>query len=74
MIETGNQIRAARGLLGWSQRALASAAGIHHNTVKLWEAREVIEGDFRALRSIRQALEGQGVQFANGGAFQRKAA
>lgn len=74
MIEKGNQIRAARGLLGWSQRALAGAAGIHRNTVKLWEAREVIEGDFRALRMIRQTLEGQGVQFSNGGAILPKAA
>ena len=39
MISTGRQIAAARALLGWSQGALAKAAGLHHNSIAYWEAR-----------------------------------
>ena len=38
MITSGAQIRAARGFLGWSQRDLAAAAGLHVNAVRYWEA------------------------------------
>jgi hypothetical protein len=37
MVTTGAQIRAARGLLGWSQQDLATAAGVHVNAVRYWE-------------------------------------
>jgi predicted transcriptional regulator len=33
MLPTAGQIRAARGLLGWSQRDLAKHAGLHQNGV-----------------------------------------
>ena len=38
MIVTGNQIRAARALLGWKRRDLA----LHPNAVAYWERREHI--------------------------------
>lgn len=73
MIETGKQIRAARALVGWSQDALATAAGLHCNSVKSWEGRERIGGGV-AVEAMRAALEGQGVRFMDGGAVLIKAA
>lgn len=67
MIEAGNQIRAGRALAGWSQDELATAAGLHVNSVKVWEGRERI-GAGHAVDAIRSALEGQGVRFVDGGA------
>ena len=66
MIEAGKQMRAARALVGWSQDELAGAAGLHVNSVKTWEARERI-GPGHAVEAMHTALEGQGVQFTNGG-------
>lgn len=45
MITSGAQIRAARGLLGWSQADLAKAAGLHVNAIRHWEARHGRELD-----------------------------
>lgn len=73
MIETGKQIRAARALVGWSQDALAMAAGLHCNSVKHWEGRKAINGG-HAVEAIRGTLEGQGVRFMDGGAVLIKAA
>ncbi|MFK4720532.1 transcriptional regulator with XRE-family HTH domain [Bradyrhizobium niftali] len=65
------QIRAARGLLGWSQTDLAEAAGRSLPTIKRLE-REGDEGpsvsdDVR--EAVRSALEKAGVEFIpeNGG-------
>lgn len=65
------QIRAARGLLGWSQTDLAEAAGRSLPTIKRLE-RESDDGsavseDVRD--SVRAALEKAGVEFIpeNGG-------
>lgn len=74
MIGTGKQIRAGRALAGWSQVDLAGAAGLHVNTVKGWEGRDVIEDGGEAVAAMRGALEGQGVLFTNGGAILREAA
>ena len=63
-----SQIRAARGLLGWSQVALAKAANVSEPTIKRIEGGKVsVSDDMRA--AIRAALEAAGVQFidANGG-------
>ena len=73
MIEAGRQIRAGRALVGWSQAALAQAAGLHCNSVKAYEGRERINGG-DAVAAIRTALEGQGVLFTNGGAILRDVA
>jgi len=73
MIEAGNQIRAARALVGWSQDDLAGAAGLHVNSVKTWEARERI-GPGHAVAAMHTAFEGQGVRFCDGGATLAQAA
>lgn len=65
---TSAQVRAARGLLNWTVRQLAEAAGVHRNTVSNIETGRYA-GDPRTLDSIRQALEAAGVRFIeqNGG-------
>ncbi len=58
------QLRAARGLIGWSQSALAEASGLALSTIKR------MEGDRGPLRSsaqnvlkVQRALEDAGVIF-----------
>jgi DNA-binding XRE family transcriptional regulator len=64
---TGEQIRAARGLLGWSQSELAKRAELSLPTVKRVEAGTGPR--VKARRRIQQALERGGAQFIaeNGG-------
>jgi hypothetical protein len=65
---TGDQIRAARKLLGWSRgRLVIRARGVTTNTVGK------AEGDYpgnpptsEQLAEIRAALEAAGVEFTNG--------
>lgn len=65
------QIRAARGLLGWSQTDLAEAAGRSLPTIKRLERESddgsAVSGDVRD--AVRAALEKAGVEFIpeNGG-------
>ena len=71
---TPDQIRAARGLLGWSRKQLGARSGISLNVVK------VLEQDGRAAASfsraeqvdaeaaIRTALEQADVEFTSGNA------
>lgn len=63
------QIRAARGLLGWSQAALADRAGVSSMTVKRAEGSGSPYPAQGALAAIRAALESAGVEFIaeNGG-------
>lgn len=64
---TSAQIRAARGLLNWTVRDLAEAAGVHRNSVTRAETEATAAGS--AHRAIAAALEGAGVEFIepNGG-------
>ncbi|MEM9578258.1 MAG: helix-turn-helix transcriptional regulator [Pseudomonadota bacterium] len=64
---TSAQIRAARGLLNWTVRDLASAAGVHRNTITRAETDATGQGSARD--AIRSALELAGVEFIeeNGG-------
>jgi len=66
---TIEQMRAARGLLGWSQSELAKRAGLSLPTVKRVEAGSGPRVSDEARRRIQQALEIGGVQFIaeNGG-------
>jgi transcriptional regulator with XRE-family HTH domain len=66
---TIQQIRAARGLLGWSQTALANRAGLSLPTVKRVEAGAGPHVSDEARRRIQKALEAGGAQFVseNGG-------
>ncbi|MBU3259299.1 helix-turn-helix domain-containing protein [Roseovarius sp. PS-C2] len=63
------QIRAARGLLGLSQTALAERAGVSSMTVKRAEGSGSPYPAQGALRAIRDALKAAGVEFIaeNGG-------
>ena len=61
---TVEQLRAARGLLGWTQNQLAEASTLAISTIRR------MEGDRGPLRSsaenvlkVQQALEGAGVIF-----------
>ncbi len=56
------QIRAARGLLRWTQAALAHRAGLSAVTLNMIE-NETVRPRPATLAAIRQALEGGGVQF-----------
>ena len=63
------QIRAARGLLGWSQSELAARAGLSLPTVKRVEGGGDIKVSDDAKAKLRRALEQAGVEFIeeNGG-------
>src|SRR5215467_8531521 len=66
---TIEQMRAARGLLGWSQSELAKRAGLSLPTVKRVEAGSGPRVSDEARRRIQRALEVGGAQFIaeNGG-------
>jgi transcriptional regulator with XRE-family HTH domain len=63
------QLRAARGLLGWSQSKLAARAGLSLPTVKRVEGALSGPVSDDARRKLQQALESAGVEFIeeNGG-------
>ena len=65
---TASQCRAARGLLDWTQQALADAAHIGIATIRLFEA-ESTETRYATVAMLQQALEKAGVEFIdeNGG-------
>jgi transcriptional regulator with XRE-family HTH domain len=65
---TSAQCRGARGLLAWTQPALASAAGLGLSTIVDFErSRRPVSKD--AIQAIRAALEKSGIEFIdeNGG-------
>ena len=64
------QLRAARGLLGWSQTKLASMARLALATVKRVESPFGLRVSDEARAKLRQAAEAAGVEFIeeNGGA------
>ena len=66
---TIEQLRAARGLLGWSQTELAVRAGLSLPTVKRLEGGFGPRVSVEARAKLQQALEAAGVEFIdeNGG-------
>ena len=66
---TGNQLRAARALIGWSQAQVAEAARLSIPTVKRAEGQAAISASAEAVAALRVALEAAGVEFiaVNGG-------
>lgn len=69
LIATAGQLRAARGLIGWSQTDLARRAGLSLPTVKRVETNLGIRVSNDARTKLRQALEAAGIEFIdeNGG-------
>jgi transcriptional regulator with XRE-family HTH domain len=63
------QIRAARGLLGWSQGKLAERAGIGIATLQRIEQNEgELKGNFSTIIKIQKALEEAGIHFVENNA------
>ena len=69
MIFSGNQLRAARALLGLDQEVLAEKVGVSDNTIRNMEAcgAEPVGGFASTRDKVRAALEGLGIEFLNGG-------
>ncbi|MBV8649625.1 helix-turn-helix transcriptional regulator [Paludibacterium sp.] len=59
---TARQIKAARGLLDWSQDELAAASGLSGATIRSLEAGSISP---QSLRKVQAALEGGGVAFCD---------
>jgi transcriptional regulator with XRE-family HTH domain len=62
----GQQIRAARALLGIGQQELSTLADVGINTVKRVEQSAQMAGSVRTLWKIQTALEQAGVEFIPG--------
>ncbi len=61
---TNAQLRAARGLLGWSQARLAEASGLGIATIKRMEGeRGPLRSSAENVLKVQQALEDAGVFF-----------
>jgi transcriptional regulator with XRE-family HTH domain len=65
---SGNQLRAARALLGLDQETLAERVGVSDNTIRNMEAcgSEPVGGFASTREKVREALELLGVEFSNG--------
>ena len=61
------QIKAARSLLDWDQKELATRAGVGITTVKRLEARSgVVGGTMDTVVRLKSALEAAGIEFIGG--------
>lgn len=65
----GEQIRAARALLGWTAADLAEKSGVSYPTVQRLDATKgPVGGRFETVDAVRRALESAGIQFLEAGA------
>lgn len=61
---TSGQIKAARALVGWTARDLASKAEIGFSTlIRLESANGVPAGNIKTIDAVKKALEQAGVEF-----------
>lgn len=69
MLATGNQLRAARSLIGMEQSELAERADVNVNTIRSMEksGAEGIAGRGASIRAVQKALEAAGIEFLNHG-------
>jgi transcriptional regulator with XRE-family HTH domain len=66
---TGNQMRAARALLGYDQRQLAKASGLSLPTIQRMEASDgVVRGNVDSLMKLVEALATNGIELIGEGA------
>jgi transcriptional regulator with XRE-family HTH domain len=65
---SGNQLRAARALLGMDQETLAKRIGVSDNTIRNMEASgaEPVGGFASTRAKVHLGLEALGVEFTNG--------
>lgn len=68
MLTTGNQLKAARALVGMEQAKLAELAGLSINTIRNMEAAGAgpIAGRSVNVQKVQRALEVVGIGFLNG--------
>jgi len=69
---TGEQVKAARNLLGWSQMKLALEADISQKTLANFENGQRVKSD-RKILVIHNTLERAGVEFREGEPLRFKA-
>jgi transcriptional regulator with XRE-family HTH domain len=62
-VKTVDQLRAARGLLGWSQSELAARAGLSLPTVKRLEGGFGPRVSADAKAKLQKAIEAAGIEF-----------
>lgn len=69
MLTTGNQLKAARALIGMEQLELATKADVHVNTIRSMEASgsAPITGRSQNVQAVQRALEQAGIEFLNHG-------
>ncbi|MBV8895022.1 MAG: hypothetical protein JO051_00815 [Acidobacteriaceae bacterium] len=69
MLITGNQLKAARALIGVDQAWVANAANVAINTIRNMEGRgaEPITSGAVTVRNVQLVLESAGAEFINGG-------
>lgn len=65
MLITSNQVKAARGLIDWTQDQLATSAGLEVNQVRRFESGK--SQTVEILSAIQQALAREGIEFIDGG-------
>ena len=64
----GEQIKAARMLVGWTAADLAERSGVSYPTIQRLDATKgPVGGRHETVEAIRKALEAQGVQFLEAG-------
>jgi transcriptional regulator with XRE-family HTH domain len=68
MLKTGNQLKAARALVGLSQNDVAERAGVHLNTISSMEKRgpNLLTSGFDVVTRVARVLEAAGVMFIAG--------
>ncbi len=68
MLKTGNQLKAARALVGLSQNDVAERAGVHLNTISSMEKRgpNLLTSGFDVVTRVARVLEAAGVLFIAG--------
>lgn len=65
---TGEQIRAARALIGWKAKDLADAANISVPTIqRLDSTKGPLSGRYETIEAIKTAFAAAGIQFLTSG-------
>jgi transcriptional regulator with XRE-family HTH domain len=69
MLTTGNQLKAARALIGLDQSGLSERAGVNVNTIRNMEAAGAgaIAGRAQNVQTVQRVLEDVGIEFLNHG-------